>query len=205
MSEIFTENPILFLFSAILLIVAYYTKNYAIIFMAFIILVSLILFYRIPNIHRNTFIPGFIYGPCYGTVTHIITTSKSTYITIFLSVFDIHSQYYPVSGILIDRQYDMNGKFALAYNFDKASDNEKAIHTILTDTKDIIKITQIAGLIARRITYDNKKKNDKVIAGSRMGMIHFGSRIDIELPNNYKVLVKEGDKINGPDTIIAKL
>jgi phosphatidylserine decarboxylase len=98
----------------------------------------------------------------------------------------------------------MSGKFALAFDFDKASENEKAIHTIMADNGDIIKITQIAGLLARRITYDNKRIGDTVKVGDRMGMIHFGSRIDIELPKNYQILVKEGDYVDGPNTIIAR-
>lgn len=203
MSELFSENPILGCLAVIILMISIYSRRVILIIISLIILVSLLLFYRVPTNRNEDFVTDVVYGPCYGTVSHIIKTDNTTYVTIFLSIFDIHSQYYPISGTLIDRQYDMSGKFALAFDFDKASENEKAIHTITTDRGDVITITQIAGLLARRITYDNKQIGDRVQVGDRMGMIHFGSRIDIELPQNYKILVKEGDYINGPKTVIA--
>lgn len=204
MSELFSENPILGGLAIIILMTSIYSGYTVLIIISMIILVSLLLFYRVPINRREEFSTDVIYGPCYGTVSHIINTDRATYITIFLSIFDIHSQYYPISGTLIDRQYDMSGKFALAFDFDKASENEKAIHTIMADNGDVIKITQIAGLLARRITYDDKRIGNTVKVGDRMGMIHFGSRVDIELPKNYQILIKEGNYINGPNTLIAR-
>jgi len=204
MSDLFLENPILtglVLTTTVASIVL--SESKILIVINIVILILLIIFYRKPVIERQIYEPNTVYGPCYGTVTHIIKTPTMHYITIFLSITDIHSQYYPINGKLVNRQYDMNGKFALAFEFEKASHNEKAIHTFETKDDEIIRLTQIAGTFARRITYDNKKIGDMIEVGSRLGMIHFGSRIDLELPLNYILHVKVGDKIKGPDTIIA--
>jgi phosphatidylserine decarboxylase len=171
-----------------------------------IVLIMFLYFYRKPSIVRKEFAVGTIYGPCYGKVSNIVYDKESdtNYITIFLSPLDIHHQYYPVSGTLIERIYDQNGNFALAYEFEKSSKNEKAIHRFNVDNQ-IITMIQIAGFLARRITYDGKLAGSQVFVGDRLGMIHFGSRVDLILPASYKLQIQPHSYINGPDTIIAKL
>ncbi len=169
-----------------------------------VILVMFLYFYRLPKIKRKEFAKNTIYGPCYGKVSNIVSNGNTNYITIFLSPLDIHHQYYPVSGVLTERIYDQNGNFALAYEFDKSSKNEKAIHRFRTDDGEVVMI-QIAGFLARRITYDAKLAGARITAGDRLGMIHFGSRVDLILPSHYTLQIKIGDYIHGLDTIIASV
>ena len=86
---------------------------------------------------------------------------------------------------------------------DKSSeDNERNIICLEKKNSDIIYITQIAGLIARRIVCD-VRENQTIKKGHRFGIIKFGSRVDLYLPNNYKILVSEGQTVFGGETIIS--
>ena len=124
-------------------------------------------------------------------------------ISTFLSVFDVHVNRTPVSGTVIDTQY-RSGKFINA-SLDKAStDNERQSSTILTDYKQKIVITQIAGLIAKRIICDYAM-NDKVSCGDKFGIIKFGSRVDIYLPLNSEINVLKGQRVVGGETKLAQL
>ncbi len=125
-------------------------------------------------------------------------------ISIFLSVFDVHVNRIPVSGIVKGIVYKP-GKFINA-SLDKASnDNERQAILIETDyeKKDVI-VVQIAGLIARRIVCD-LQKDMNVDSGNRFGIIKFGSRVDLYLPKNIKVRVLVGQKMIAGETIVADL
>ena len=125
-------------------------------------------------------------------------------ISIFLSVFDVHVNRIPVSGIVKGVVYKP-GKFINA-SLDKASnDNERQAILIETDyeKKDVI-VVQIAGLIARRIVCD-LQKDMNVDSGNRFGIIKFGSRVDLYLPKNIKVRVLVGQKMIAGETIVADL
>ena len=163
-----------------------------------VIFLGLLYFYRQPYPDKRKFRnSSSVYSPAYGTVTHIIKNPNKceTYITIFLSPFDIHHQYYPISGTLVERTYDRNGRFNLAYEFAKASTNEKCIHKIKTEAGHIVQVIQIAGFLVRRIVYDDKMIGDKVTSADRLGMIQFGSRVDIIVPTT-NVVVTEGQSVS---------
>ena len=169
-----------------------------IITLVLILLVFILWFYRHPqNIVRfnNNKI---VYSPAYGKIIKIGNLNdKNLLIAIFLSPYDIHRQYIPIDGIIRNIKYDNTGKFEIAYNYNKSKDNEKMITDIETD-HGIMRIYQIAGKIARRIT-NNLTVGDNVITGDEIGIIHLGSRVDIIIPqsNMFKLLVKEGDYIKG--------
>jgi len=122
-------------------------------------------------------------------------------ISIFMNVFNVHSNKIPISGKIKSINY-YKGNFFNA-SLDKASDkNEKNEVIIMTDDGDEFKVVQIAGLIARRILC-YCKIGDTVITGDKYGFIRFGSRVDLFMPNNFYALVAIGDKVQGGLTKIA--
>jgi phosphatidylserine decarboxylase len=174
-------------------------------FFLFVIL-SILFFYRKPTIDDKILCTSddIILSPAYGTIEKIIINKSTVHIIIFLSVFDIHYQYYPIKGYVIDQIHDMTGKYELAYELNKSSDNEKIITTINTKHGNI-KVIQIAGKFVRRIVTTLQKINEYVLPGQELGMIKFGSRVDIIIPNNnVKLLVKENEHVNGPYSVLCK-
>jgi len=126
---------------------------------------------------------------------------KFTKISIFMNVFDCHVNRSPCSGKISEIIYKP-GKFINA-SFDKASeDNERCYYKIKNTLGEDIIVTQIAGLIARRIVTECSK-DDVIHQGSRIGMIRFGSRADIYF-ENYKSLVKLEQKSLAGETLLAK-
>jgi phosphatidylserine decarboxylase len=127
--------------------------------------------------------------------------TRYTRISTFLSVLDVHVNRIPVSGKVIRKVYSP-GKFINA-DLDKASeDNERCSLLIETETGQKVCIVQIAGLIARRILNDIREE-DTVKAGARLGIIRFGSRIDIYVPEGISPLVCVGQRAIGGETVIA--
>ena len=124
-------------------------------------------------------------------------------VAIFLSVLDVHVNRVPVDGTVTRIAY-RHGKF-LSANLDKAStDNERnALAIRLADGRQIA-VVQIAGLIARRILCD-VREGEAVRAGARFGIIRFGSRTDIYLPEGIRPLVAVGQTMIGGETVIAEL
>lgn len=163
-----------------------------------IFIMFILYFYRLPiqNIKNNT---NVIYGPCYGKIMSIKQYKDNIYIAIFLSPFDVHYQFMPINGQITKINYDNNGKFNLAYELNKSNKNEKCIYTISTKFGDI-KLYQIAGYFVRRIS-SFCSKGDKLKSGETIGLIHFGSRVDLLIPkNNFRLCSKLGDYVNGSYT-----
>lgn len=124
-------------------------------------------------------------------------------ISIFLSVFDVHINRSPVAG-LIERAIYVPGLFVNAA-LDKASaDNERRASIILTPGGDEIAVVQIAGLIARRII-SFKDEGASVGVGERIGLIRFGSRVDLYLPPGRAALAAVGQRAIGGETVLADL
>jgi len=174
-------------------------------FLIFVIFVILVInFYRCPTpiIRKNN--EDVVYAPSFGKVLKIIQNDDdSVFVSIFLNPFDIHYQYYPVSGIIKDIKYDHTGNFALAYELNKSNENEKSITTLVNKNGEF-KIYQIAGYLVRRI--DNYGYVNKVVeSGEMLGIIHFGSRVDIIIPksSNFVLQVKENDIVKGFNTILG--
>lgn len=126
-----------------------------------------------------------------------------TRISIFLSVLDVHVNRTPISGEVVETFY-YEGKFLNA-ELDKASEeNERSVALIKTENNQYVGVSQIAGLIARRIITDLEKGN-QVTVGERYGLIRFGSRGDIYLPENVNPLVCVGQRTLGGETVLADL
>lgn len=143
-----------------------------------------------------------IHSPCQGTILKVTRKDGVIQIATFLSVFDIHVQYTPCSGKVINQVYK-EGEFNMANDFEKSNLNERLDTTIENPIFGNVVVRQIAGLIARRIV-PFIKIGDSVQQNEPLGLIRFGSRVDIFLPDKpeYKILVKSGDKIEIGDTLI---
>ncbi|MBT8449937.1 MAG: phosphatidylserine decarboxylase [Gammaproteobacteria bacterium] len=124
-----------------------------------------------------------------------------TKISIFLSVLDAHVNRVPFGGEVIKTFY-YEGKFLNA-ELDKASEENERAHALVKAEKGkLIAFSQIAGLVARRIITD-LKEGDEIKAGHRFGLIRFGSRMDVYLPDNMPVMVCEGQTAIAGETILA--
>lgn len=150
--------------------------------------------------------PGLIVSPADGKVEDaewIETTAGSRVrISIFLNVFDVHVNRVPVSGTVTLAEY-REGQFLNAMNSESAVHNEQTLVTI--DAGDYsVSFKQIAGLLARRILC-NVRQGDRVERGQRMGLIKFGSRVDVLLPANVELKVRSGQRVKGGSTVLATI
>lgn len=169
------------------------------------ILLLLAFFYRYPTETIRERNVDQVYSPAYGKILSIKRRSDNTlYIAIFLSPLDIHYQFFPISGKVKDIIHDHTGKYELAYELNKSNDNEKCIHIINNKHGDFI-LYQIAGFLVRRISpYD--KVGEIYESGEKLGLIHFGSRVDLIIPKAdvFQLYVKEGDYMSGSESMIGE-
>ncbi|MCD2324833.1 phosphatidylserine decarboxylase [Sphingomonas sp. IC-56] len=123
-------------------------------------------------------------------------------VSVFMSMFDVHVNRTPIAGTVRHVIY-ISGKFMNA-DFDKASDENERQHFVVEDRDGLrIGFTQIAGLVARRIVAF-AKAGDMVVAGQRIGLIRFGSRVDVFLPDDYACDVVLGQRTIAGETILAR-
>lgn len=150
--------------------------------------------------------PGAVVSPGDGKVTDVSTVTAGgiarTRISIFLSVFDVHVNRSPIGGIIRDVRYQ-RGKFLNAMGANSAEENEQNIVTVEGEGRTVI-FKQIAGLLARRIVFD-REVGDTVARGERIGLIKFGSRVDVLLDRDAALQVKPGDRVKGGASILALL
>ncbi len=121
-------------------------------------------------------------------------------ISIFLNVLDVHVNRSPIAGIIRDVRYQ-RGKFMNAMGANCAEQNEQNIVTVEGEGQRVI-FKQIAGLLARRIVF-NKKIGDTLARGERVGMIKFGSRVDVLLDATASLQVRVGDRVKGGASVLA--
>ncbi|HVO79569.1 MAG TPA: phosphatidylserine decarboxylase [Terriglobales bacterium] len=150
--------------------------------------------------------PGLVVSPADGKVTDVspltVEGVRRTRISIFLSVFDVHVNRSPVAGVIRDVRYQ-RGKFLNAMNPASAEQNEQNIVTVEGDGHRVM-FKQIAGVLARRIVF-NKKVGEPVRRGERIGLIKFGSRVDVLLDASASPQVKIGDRVKGGASVLARL
>ena len=128
---------------------------------------------------------------------------KSIKVSVFMNVFNVHSNKAPCQGKIIKKNY-YPGKFLNAALSKASLENERCALVIERDDKKIITCVQIAGLIARRILC-YKNYNELIFAGERYGFIRFDSRVDLYLPVDALIKVELGQKVKNAETIIAHL
>ena len=148
------------------------------------------------------YLANAIYSPSQGHVRSIEATDDYVKLSLFLNIFDNHTQYFPINSEVIEQNV-YKGKFIPAY--EEHSINNERVETLLKSTRYdfTYKVIQITGLLTRRIkSFVEPKTRYKV--GERLGFIVLGSRVDIIIPskNVSKVLVREGDHIDAMTQII---
>ena len=149
-----------------------------------------------------------VIAPADGKVVSVLKVDEPAFhqaeamrVSIFMNVFDCHVNRYPSSGTITFRQYNP-GKFINAAAEKASVENEQSSIGLLTAHGKVL-VRQIAGLIARRIVTDHHEGRE-VAQGERMGMIRFGSRVDVFLPFNAEILVREGERTVAGVTVIAR-
>ena len=196
-------------------VVLYYTVQSGLLFYA-VSLTSAIFFLLILNCFRSPyrrfpFDPeGFVIAPADGTIVAIEETvekeifrEKRLQVSIFMSVFNVHANWFPVNGT-VKYVAHQNGRFMAAYLPKSSTENERSTVVITTTQGIDILMRQIAGALARRIvTYP--KAGEACNVNEHMGFIKFGSRVDLFLPVDSEVLVEMDQKVTGNQTVIARL
>jgi len=149
--------------------------------------------------------PDTIVSPADGRVMEIVEESLNgnpgRRISVFLSIFDVHVNRSPVAGHITAIEY-RTGKFYAAMRGRASAENEQNAFHILTDRGEVV-FKQIAGWVARRIVCW-KSVGDSVIRGERVGMIRFGSRTDIWLPEGVEILIRPGQHVAGGTSVLAR-
>lgn len=152
--------------------------------------------------------PNLVISPADGKVVGILQPADgplgpgSTQISIFLSIFDVHVNRTPISGRIERVDYN-KGEFLPAFD-DKASLRNEQNSVVVRDGDRRVAFKQIAGLIARRIVF-RKRVDDAVTRGERVGLIKFGSRVDVFFPPGSTLRVKKGDRVQGGASVLGVL
>lgn len=151
-----------------------------------------------------------VYAPADGTVLVIEETEESEYfndkriqISIFMSVWNVHINWFPLAGVIKYFKYHP-GKFLVARVPKSSTLNERTSVVIEDKKKRQILVRQIAGIIARRII-SYAKEGKQVDQNLELGFIRFGSRVDVFLPLDAEIKVKLGDKTRGTQTVLAQI
>lgn len=167
-----------------------------------IILLFITFFFRVPSI-KGALSQNSICSPAWGKITSIEKSEDgSSVISIFLSIFNVHVQCAPTDLTVSDIQYQ-KGEFINAMNTDSAHLNEQNKITFSLKNGESMEITQIAGLIARRIVCF-VQKGQTVKPMQLLGLIRFGSRVNIRIPRSMTPLVQKGQIVEGWNTALAK-
>jgi phosphatidylserine decarboxylase len=166
----------------------------------FILAVFCLYFFRDPD---RGIPPGPVaVAPADGKVVAVKAESPGlTRISIFLNIFDVHVNRTPIPGKVTSVSYH-KGQFLVASKEEASSQNEQNTVTVEGEGTRVV-FKQIAGLIARRIVF-NKKVGDTLAPGERVGMIKFGSRVDVELGPEWEILVSPGMHVSCGSSVIAR-
>ncbi len=180
-----------------------------IVFISFILILFLCFFFRKP---RRSFSPDdhLIFAPADGRIVAVEETYESEFfsdkriqVSVFMSIWNVHMNWYPVSGKIIFYRYHPGDYYVARYP--KSSEKNER-NTLVIENKFVGKILvrQIAGAVARRII--SNASQDKIInQGNELGFIRFGSRVDLFLPPGTRILVKPGDQVRGLISPVASI
>jgi phosphatidylserine decarboxylase len=149
--------------------------------------------------------PGAVVSPGDGRVVLVTEEENAgrpgSRISIFLAVWNVHVNRSPAAGIITKMEY-RPGKFLAAMRERASVENEQNVFTLSTDAGEMV-FKQIAGLIARRVV-SWKKVGDRVSRGERIGLVRFGSRVDVWVPKEAEILVKLGQNVKGGASVLAR-
>lgn len=209
-------TPTILLVSAVVVLinagVCYATANTLVMGLTLLITISfwlfILSFFRIP-FRVHTIQEGAVVAPADGEVVVIEEVQADEYfsdrriqVSIFMSPLNVHVNRNPVSGEVVYSQYHP-GKYLVAWHPKSSTENERHSVVYRTQGKEIL-VKQIAGALAKRIV-NYLKPGQQVKQTEEMGFIKFGSRVDLLLPLDAKILVKLGDKPQGGVTVLATL
>jgi phosphatidylserine decarboxylase len=184
--------------------VAWYFGQHIIAIILFLLAAFILWFFRDPNREIPTD-PATIVSPADGQVLVVADENfgerPGHRISIFLAIWNVHVNRSPMAGKLAKVDY-RPGKFHMAMKPAASVENEQNVIHLDTPKGEIV-FKQIAGLIARRVILW-KKVGDEVARGERVGLVRFGSRVDLWLPFEAEILVKRGDHVAGGSSILAK-
>jgi phosphatidylserine decarboxylase len=201
---------ILIVFNTIFILVkSFGTVSILVIAASVVLYVSLMFFFRVP-VRTHTENSNLILSPADGTIVAVEELHEDEFlhtncikISIFMSLFNVHQNIVPVNGKLTYFKHH-KGKYFFAWLPKSSLKNEHTSIVIDTVSNHQIRISQIAGFIARRIVC-NYRENDIVRQGDELGFIFFGSRVDVYLPLSAVIKIKPGDKVRSKSDIIAEL
>lgn len=150
---------------------------------------------------------GLVVSPADGKVTEAVRVNtpdgEALRLSIFMNVFNVHVNRSPISGTVRAVEY-RKGQYLNAMNPASVEKNEQNKVTIEADAGYTISFTQIAGLLARRIVF-RPSTGARLERGQRVGLIKFGSRVDVLLPGFAELLVKKGDHVKGGSSVLATI
>jgi len=165
-------------------------------FLGIIVTLFLFLFFRDPERLAESHNATDVLSPADGRVLKM----QGNQLSIFMNIHNVHVNRSPVAGEVIDIRYHKGARLPA---FHKESDkNERNSITIRTRLGNVV-VTQISGAVIRRIVC-YVKQNEMLTRGQRIGMIRFGSRVDVALPNGYSFVVSRGQRVKAGETTIAK-
>jgi phosphatidylserine decarboxylase len=149
--------------------------------------------------------PGAVVSPGDGRVV-VVTEEENAgrpgkRLSIFLAVWNVHVNRSPAAGTITKLEH-RPGKFLAAMRERASMENEQNVFTLSTEAGEIV-FKQIAGLIARRVV-SWKKPGDKVARGERIGLVRFGSRVDLWVPKEAEILVRTGESVKGGSSVLAR-
>jgi phosphatidylserine decarboxylase precursor-related protein len=201
---LYRESPVTAVILTIITVYLLYNGWYRLGCGLLLILVALMTFYRYKACTPLPLgITGYtIVSPNEGKITNIDYTDGIATVSTYMNIFNNHTQIYPVDGTVIYRYYDRTGEFKLVNDGEKSKNNEKKLHYIRTLDGRVIVVTQIAGFLPRCIASSDVVP-DSVKAGQYMGIIKFGSRVDISFPvaSSAGLTVAVGDKVSIGDVL----
>jgi phosphatidylserine decarboxylase len=166
----------------------------------FVFAVFSLYFFRDPD--RQVPQGPFAVSPADGKVMAVKPENGRVRLSIFLNVFDVHVTRTPVGGRITHVEY-RRGQFLVASKEVASEQNEQSIVTVQTDDGVVVVFKQIAGLIARRIIF-RRQEGDTLQMGERIGLMKFGSRMDVLFGPEWEVVVKPGERVVAGETIIAR-
>jgi len=194
----------------LLLALSLLIQQYALAIIFFVILAFLANFFRDPHRAGASERHVDVISPADGTVVQIrdvadgeIWPGLTRQLSIFMSVFDVHVNRAPMTGRIVHYRYEPGRGFAPFAN-KSSSENEQNLVVVTDDRGATVAFKQIAGLLARRIVFD-KREGDTIVRGERVGMIKFGSRVDMFLPARAEIKVRMRDKVKVGLTVIAEI
>jgi len=181
-----------------LLLLCFWTEYIGVAAVLLVLCVFVAFFFRDPerSIPED---PRVIVSPADGKVIRLDREGEGSILSIFLSLFDVHINRAPIGGTLIQRDHKP-GKFKVAYDERASVENEQLTITIAGERQ--LTFSLVAGMIARRIRVWTSK-GSQVQKGDKIGLIRFGSRVDIVLPPECEIVVSKGDRVYGGSSVIA--